>query len=425
MRKIRVFAAVTTAAVAASVCAFAAEQESKKAEDAYLILDLEKADVEEIQKDADGETYGTYLDLADSDHDGYTVNGIFSDEPVIAQFLAMNESLADYEAAGIYEITYDIPANADETDTADIPAENEYYLELAMKENSTVFHYGIVEGELVKTPLQASFGEYAQPTCRLYSDTNHWLVIHLKASEKADTENESAEPCKVVTEEGKPADEAAQTTSAASESTPETAGVPTTKAPETKPAPTTAPTKAPETKPAPTTAPTKAPETTAPTTTAHIHAWVPVTTTVHHDATYKTVWVQDSAAWDETVVTKEAWDEQVLVSEAYDEPVYGWVGVCNACGHKFFDPNDDIDIHMHQGCWSSWHDEWLQIGTTHHDAVYNTIHHDAVYNTVHHDAETTVVHHEATGHNEQVVDQEAWDETVTTGYKCSGCGATK
>ena len=382
MRKRRVFAAVTTAAVAASVCAFAAEQESKKAEDAYLILDLEKADVEEIQKDADGETYGTYLDLADSDHDGYTVNGIFSDEPVIAQFLAMNESLADYEAAGIYEITYDIPANADETDTADIPAENEYYLELAMKENSTVFHYGIVEGELVKTPLQASFGEYAQPTCRLYSDTNHWLVIHLKASEKADTENESAEPRKVVTEEGKPADEAAQTTSAASESTPETAGVPTTKAPETKPAPTTAP--------------TKAPETTAPTTTAHTHAWVPVTTTVHHDATYKTVWVQDSAAWDETVVTKEAWDE----------PQLEWCGVCNECGHVFR-AGEDILVHMESGCWSSWHDEWVQVGT------------------IHHDAETTVVHHEATGHNEQVVDQEAWDETVTTGYKCSGCGATK
>ena len=294
----------------------------------------------------------------------------------------MNESLADYEAAGIYEITYDIPANADETDTADIPAENEYYLELAMKENSTVFHYGIVEGELVKTPLQASFGEYAQPTCRLYSDTNHWLVIHLKASEKADTENESAEPRKVVTEEGKPADEAAQTTSAASESTPETAGVPTTKAPETKPAPTTAP--------------TKAPETTAPTTTAHTHAWVPVTTTVHHDATYKTVWVQDSAAWDETVVTKEAWDE----------PQLEWCGVCNECGHVFR-AGEDILVHMESGCWSSWHDEWVQVGT------------------IHHDAETTVVHHEATGHNEQVVDQEAWDETVTTGYKCSGCGATK
>ena len=398
MRKTRVFAAVTTAAVAASVCAFASEQENKKAEDAYLILDLEKAGIEEFQKVDNGEAYGTYLDLAASDHDGYTVNGIYSDEPVIAQFLALNESLTDYEAAGIYEITYDAPENADETDAA----ENEYRLELAMKENSTVFHYGIVEGELVKTPLQASFGEYAQPTCRLYSDTNHWLVIHLKASETADTENESGEE--------KPADEAVQTTSAASESTPETTGVPTTKAPETKPAPTTTP--------------TKAPETTAPTTTAHTHTWVPVTNTVHHDATYKTVWVQDSAAWDETVVTKDAWDENVLVQDAWDEPTYSWVAICNACGHVF-SAGESVGDHMEAGCWSSWHHEQRQTGSVHHEAVYNTVHHDAVYSTVHHEAETTVVHHEATGHNEQVVDQAAWDEDVVTGYKCSGCGATK
>ena len=401
MRKTRVFAAVTTAAVAASVCAFASEQENKKAEDAYLILDLEKADIEELQKDDNGEAYGTYLDLAASDHDGYTVNGIYSDEPVIAQFLALNESLTDYEAAGIYEITYDAPENADETDAADSRAENEYRLELAMKENSTVFHYGIVEGELVKTPLQASLGEYAQPTCGLYSDTNHWLVIHLKASETADTENESGEE--------KSADEAVQTTSAASESTPET-------------------------KPASTTAPSKAPETTAPTTTAHTHTWVPVTNTVHHDATYKTVWVQDSVAWDETVVTKDAWDENVLVQDAWDEnvlvqdawdePTYSWVAICNECGHVF-SAGEDVNEHMAAGCWSSWHHEQRQTGSVHHEAVYNTVHHDAVYSTVHHEAETTVVHHEATGHNEQVVDKAAWDEDVVTGYKCSGCGATK
>lgn len=204
-----------------------------------------------------------------------------------------------------------------------------------------------------------------------------------------------------------------QTTSAASESTPET-----------KPASTTAPSKAPETKPAPTTTPTKAPETTAPTTTAHTHTWVPVTNTVHHDATYKTVWVQDSAAWDETVVTKDAWDENVLVQDAWDEPTYSWVAICNACGHVF-SAGESVGDHMEAGCWSSWHHEQRQTGSVHHEAVYNTVHHDAVYSTVHHEAETTVVHHEATGHNEQVVDQEAWDETVTTGYKCSGCGATK
>lgn len=169
--------------------------------------------------------------------------------------------------------------------------------------------------------------------------------------------------------------------------------------------------------------------------TNHNHTWVPVTTVVHHDATYKTVWVQDSAAWDETVVTKEAWDEQVLVQsaydenvlvqDAYDEPIYEWVGVCNACGHKFLDPNEDIDVHMGAGCWSSWHDEWMQVGSAHHDAVYQTVHHEASYQTVHYEAETTVVHHEATGHNEEVIDQAAWDETATTGFQCSVCGEVK
>lgn len=139
MRKTRVFAAVTTAAVAASVCAFASEQENKKAEDAYLILDLEKAGIEEFQKVDNGEAYGTYLDLAASDHDGYTVNGIYSDEPVIAQFLALNESLADYEAAGIYEIIYDVPANADETDTADTPAG--FFWRIRAADMRTVFGY--------------------------------------------------------------------------------------------------------------------------------------------------------------------------------------------------------------------------------------------------------------------------------------------
>ena len=43
-------------------------------------------------------------------------------------------------------------------------------------------------------------------------------------------------------------------------------------------------------------------------------------------------------------------------------------------------------------------------------------------------AQTHVVHHEATGHNEQYVEQEAWDEQVTT-YEdyawdcCNVCGA--
>ena len=259
-----------------------------------------------------------------------------------------------------------------------------------------------------------------------------------KAVPEFDTEDETKEIGNVEkSQEGELSDENNKETKASdSTKSQEDSSSAVTNAPETKPAtPTTvAPTTSTPTTSQSTTAQTKAPET-QPQTTAHTHAWVPVTSVVHHDATYKTVWVQDSAAWDETVITKAAWDEQVLVqdaydenvmiSDAYDEPVYAWVAVCNECGHKFLDPNEDIDVHMGAGCWSSWHDEWMQVGTTHHDAVYQTVHHEATYQTVHHEAETTIVHHDATGHNEQAVDQAAWDETVITGYTCSGCGAAK
>ena len=259
-----------------------------------------------------------------------------------------------------------------------------------------------------------------------------------KAMPEFDTEDETKEIGNVEkSQEGELSDENNKETKASdSTKSQEDSSSAVTNAPETK---TTIPTTVAHTTSTPTTsqsttAQTKAPET-QPQTTAHTHAWVPVTSVVHHDATYKTVWVQDSAAWDETVITKAAWDEQVLVqdaydenvmiSDAYDEPVYAWVAVCNECGHKFLDPNEDIDVHMGAGCWSSWHDEWMQVGTTHHDAVYQTVHHEATYQTVHHEAETTIVHHDATGHNEQAVDQAAWDETVIIGYTCSGCGAVK
>ena len=130
------------------------------------------------------------------------------------------------------------------------------------------------------------------------------------------------------------------------------------------------------------------------------------------------------AAWDEQQLVQDAYDENKLVQDAYDEPVYEWVDVCNKCGH-IFSAGEDLPAHMSAGCWSSWHAEMMQTGSVHHDAVYQTVHHDAVYQTVHHEAETTVVHHDATGHYETVVTQTAWDETVTTGYTCSGCGATK
>lgn len=351
----------------------------------------------------------------------YAVSDIHAGEPMISYLLDQYAGYDTYSAVEFCEA-----ASLQQADESGM-----YRLLLQQEEGADVVHYSMSDGTLQKTAVDSFVNEYGDPAVSLDANTNHWLIVHLIPES---TPDESS----VDGENQEETDEAASQSleGKVDEDTPETTSQDVAKADPTKSSATVAPTAAttatPTTSPTPTTTQTP---TAAPTTTAHTHNWVAVTKTVHHDAVTSQVWKEDSAAWDETVVTKAAWDEQVLVheaydeqvlvSEAYDEPVYGRVAICNACGHEFWDPNDDIDVHMHQGCWSSWHGENRQVGTTHHDAVYNTVHHDAVYTTVHHDAETTVVHHDATGHYETVVTQAAWDETVTTGYKCSGCGATK
>ena len=398
----------------------------------------------------------------------YAVSDICAGEPMISYLLDQYAGYDTYSAVEFCEA-----ASLQQADESGM-----YRLLLQQEEGADVVHYSMSDGTLQKTAVDSYMNEYGAPAVSLDANTNHWLIVHLTPDESSAAGENQEETDEAASQslEGKVDEDTSETTSQdvaktdptkpskpSEKSSSESATKPTkptTKAPETtkpastKPAqttkapetaatvaPTAATTAPPTTSPAPTTTQTPtvttttAAQTTAPTTTAHTHNWVAVTKIVHHDAVTSQVWKEDTAAWDETVVTKAAWDEQVLaqeaydeqvlVSEAYDEPVYVRVAICNACGHEFWDPNDDIDVHMHQGCWSSWHGENRQVGTTHHDAVYNTVHHDAVYTTVHHDAETTVVHHEATGHYETVVTQAAWDETVTTGYKCSGCGATK
>ena len=400
----------------------------------------------------------------------YAVSDICAGEPMISYLLDQYAGYDTYSAVEFCEA-----ASLQQADES-----GKYRLLLQQEEGADVVHYSMSDGTLKKTAVDPYMNEYGAPAVSLDANTNHWLIVHLTPEVSTPNESSAAGENQEETDEaasqsleGKVDEDTSETTSQdvakadptkpskpSEKSSSESATKPTTKAPgTTKPAskkpaqttkapetaatvaPTAATTAPPTTSPAPTTTQTPtvttttAAQTTAPTTTAHTHNWVAVTKIVHHDAVTSQVWKEDTAAWDETVVTKAAWDEQVLsqaaydeqvlVSEAYDEPVYGWVDVCNACGHHFWTADDDVGDHMEAGCWSSWHAEWLQIGTTHHDAVYNTVHHDAVYTTVHHDAETTVVHHEATGHYETVVTQAAWDETVTTGYKCSGCGATK
>ena len=414
-------------------------EEKSEAIDQYIIVELETltvSNVDEEEKEssleaelsteemveAESESDVVLFSLQDSlDSEEYSVTGISVDEPIIAKLLAQTADYQDYDTIALYDIT-------SYQQTTDEP----YDFNLQIPKDADITLYQTVDGQLQESTLDVMYteDEYNRlPLVSYQSETNHWLVFYLGA--KQTDEETSDSDTEIAAQE---TESAAESLEGKTES--EMEEKENTKAPDTKPAiPTTvAPTTSTPTTSPSTTAPTKVPET-QPQTTAHTHAWVPVTSVVHHDATYKTVWVQDLAAWDETVITKaawdeqllvqDAWDEQVMVQDAYDEPVYAWVGICNGCGHKFLDPNEDIDVHMGAGCWSSWHDEWMQVGTTHHDAVYQTVHHEATYQTVHHEAETTIVHHDATGHNEQVVDQAAWDETVITGYTCSGCGAVK
>ena len=394
-------------------------EEKSEAIDRYIIVELEtltvpNVDAEEMELSSESEqsteetveveSEVVLFSLQDSlDSEEYSVTGISVDEPIIAQLLEQTADYQNYDTIALYDIT-------SYQQTTDEP----YDFNLQIPEDADITLYQTVDGQLQESTLDVmcTEDEYNRlPLVSYQSETNHWLVFYLGAKQIDEAVSDSD------------TEDAVRETES-------------TKVPDTKPATpsTVAPTTSTPTTSLSTTAPTKVPET-QPQTTAHTHAWVPVPSVVHHDATYKTVWVQDFAAWDETVITKAAWDEQVLVqdaydenvmiSDAYDEPVYAWVGICNECGHKFLDPNEDIDVHMGAGCWSSWHDEWMQVGTTHHDAVYQTVHHEATYQTVHHEAETTIVHHDATGHNEQAVDQAAWDEIVITGYTCSGCGAAK
>ena len=355
----------------------------------------------------------------------YAVSDIHAGEPMISYLLDQYAGYDTYSAVEFCEA-----ASLQQADESGM-----YRLLLQQEEGADVVHYSMSDGTLQKTAVDSFVNEYGDPAVSLDANTNHWLIVHLIPES---TPDESS----VDGENQEKTDEAASQSleGKVDEDTPETTSQDIAKADPTKPSATVAPTAATTatttTSPAPTTTQTP---TAAPTTTAHTHNWVAVTKTVHHNAVTSQVWKEDRAAWDETVVTKAAWDEQVLsqaaydeqvlVSEAYDEPVYGWSAVCNVCGYHFpLDAtSDDIGYHevVDPGCGGGWHDVLVQTGTTHHDAVYSTVHHDAVYTTVHHDAETTVVHHDATGHYETVVTQAAWDETVTTGYKCSGCGATK
>ena len=120
----------------------------------------------------------------------------------------------------------------------------------------------------------------------------------------------------------------------------------------------------------------------------HKHSYtIPITETVHHDA----ITHQEDQGHYETVTISEAWDETKVV---------GYRTVCNKCGQDFTNKMEHYNTY---GCDSS-------LEYKGNVPITETIHHDAV-------TEQQWIENWVT-----VVDKEAWDETVTVGYKCS-CGA--
>lgn len=121
-------------------------------------------------------------------------------------------------------------------------------------------------------------------------------------------------------------------------------------------------------------------------TPAHQHNWVAQTKTVHHDAQYKTV--------HHDAVTHQVWHDAVT-EERY---------ICNQCGADITsDPWGHINNSlMNGGNCGSYHSIYVTVK----QGYYETVTDQAAY-------------------DEQVQVRDAWDETVTTGYKCSSCGATK
>ena len=104
----------------------------------------------------------------------------------------------------------------------------------------------------------------------------------------------------------------------------------------------------------------------------HQHSWTPVTQTVHHEAQYKTV------------------HHDAEYKTVHHPAVTKGIIVCKDCGKEDVDA-DHLDVHILNGGSGSYYTKTITV---------------------------------TKAYDEKVKTADAWDETKTTGYKCS-CGATK
>ena len=136
------------------------------------------------------------------------------------------------------------------------------------------------------------------------------------------------------------------------------------------------------------------------------HVWEEITDVIHHEAEYDYVH-HDAVTEQVWIVDQEAWDETVEIKERHT--------VCWGCG-EILDVMSDEDITSHMrahalnGEKGGYGNDYVVVG-------YDTVHHDEVG----HYEERTVTE----AWDEKVLVNEAYDETVVVGYRCSICGEEK
>ena len=121
---------------------------------------------------------------------------------------------------------------------------------------------------------------------------------------------------------------------------------------------------------------------------AHEHSWVAVTKTVHHDAQYKTEYVTEYKTEYKTV---------------HHDAVYDYRTVCVACGQV--SPSfSHLENHALNGESDQTREQRVLVTAAYDEQVATQVPYQVAKN---------------------MLVKDAYDETVTTGYKCSTCGATK
>ena len=128
---------------------------------------------------------------------------------------------------------------------------------------------------------------------------------------------------------------------------------------------------------------------------AHVHAWQQQTTVIHHEA--------------------ETHTEKVLVKDAWEETVTTYT--CSGCGQVFDGDNGKTDCQNHIDQAKAQESAGSSSGSS---SSSSGTHANATPVE-----DKTTIQHPAEYEDKVIVDKEAWDETVVTGYVCSGCGATK